>query len=155
MHKYKIVNISKMPKFQREAAEWFHAKWKVPVDLYQKSITESLKLEKIIPSWYLCIVEDKIIGGAGVIENDFHNRKDLAPNVCALYIEENYRCQGIAGKLLSFICEDMKSKGINSLYLLTNHTNFYERYDWKFLCMVQSDDGEMLRMYIYDNNKNS
>ena len=41
-------------------------------------------------------------GGAGVIENDFHDRKDLTPNVCAVYVEEHCRCQGIAGKLLEF-----------------------------------------------------
>ena len=29
--------------------------------------------------WYLCLDDDKIIGGLGVIENDFHDRKDLTP----------------------------------------------------------------------------
>ena len=29
----------------------------------------------------------------GVIENDFHDRKDLTPNVCAVYTEEDCRCQ--------------------------------------------------------------
>ena len=45
-----------------------------------------------------------------VIENDFHNRKDLTPNVCAVYVEENYRCQRIAGKLLEYVCEDCHNK---------------------------------------------
>ena len=35
------------------------------------------------------------IGGMGVIENDFHDRKDLMPNVCAVYTEEAYRGRGI------------------------------------------------------------
>ena len=43
----------------------------------------------------------------GVIENDFHDRKDLAPNVCAVYVEQEYRRRGIAGKLLNDVCEDM------------------------------------------------
>ena len=34
--------------------------------------------------WYLCIDGDRSIGGLGVIENDFHDRIDLAPNVCAV-----------------------------------------------------------------------
>jgi hypothetical protein len=37
--------------------------------------------------WYLCMDEDNIIGGMGVIENDFHDRKDLSPNVCAVYTD--------------------------------------------------------------------
>ena len=33
---------------------------------------------------------------------------------------------------------------------LSNETDFYERYGWKFLCMVQgNDEPEMTRMYIH------
>ena len=45
---------------------------------------------------------------------------------------------------------DMKEKGISPLYLVTDHTGFYERYGWEFLCMVQGDgEPEMTRMYIH------
>ena len=94
--------------------------------------------------------DGKIIGGLGVIENDFHDRKDLSPNVCAVYTEEAYRGNGIAGHLLNMVVEDLKSKGITPLYLITDHTGFYEQYGWEFLCMVQGDGEEkMTRMYIY------
>lgn len=57
--------------------------------------------------------------------------------------------RGIAGKMLNFVCEDMKRKGVDTLYFLTDHTSFYERYGWEFLCMVQRDgEDEMSRMYI-------
>ena len=74
-----------------------------------------------------------IVGGLGAIENDFHDRKDLSPNVCAVYTEEGYRGQGIAGRLLDIAVEDMRSKGISPLYLITDHVGFYERYGWEFL----------------------
>ena len=82
---------------------------------------------------------------------NWENRKDLTPNVCAVYVEENYRCQGIAGKLLEYVCEDMRSFGLETLYLITDHTGFYERYGWKFLCMAQGDgEVDLSRMYVYD-----
>jgi N-acetylglutamate synthase-like GNAT family acetyltransferase len=94
--------------------------------------------------------DDNIIGGMGVIENDFHDRKDLSPNVCAVYTEDAYRCKGIAGRLLDMVVNDMRSKGITPLYLVTDHTGFYERYGWEFLCMVQGDgEPDMTRMYIH------
>lgn len=100
--------------------------------------------------WYLCLDNEKIIGGMGVIENDFHDRKDLAPNVCAVYTEAIYRGKGIAGNLLNIVVKDMKSKGITPIYLITDHTSFYEQYGWKFLCMVQGEgEEEMTRMYIH------
>ncbi|HQK72241.1 MAG TPA: GNAT family N-acetyltransferase, partial [Clostridiales bacterium] len=74
----------------------------------------------------------------------------LTPNVCAVYVEEAYRRRGLAGQMLNFACADMKAKGIATLYLLTNHTTFYEKYGWEFLCMVRGD-GEpgLSRMYIH------
>ena len=50
----------------------------------------------------------------------------------------------------TFAVEDMRSKGISPVYLVTDHTNFYERYGWEFFCMVQGD-GEpgMTRMYVH------
>ena len=106
---------------------------------------------RMCPQWYVAVENGQIIGGIGVIENDFHNRKDLTPNVCAVYVEENYRCQRIAGKLLEYVCEDMRSFGLETLYLITDHTGFYERYGWKFLCMAQGDgEVDLSRMYVYD-----
>ena len=99
--------------------------------------------------WYLCLDGEKIVGGMGVIENDFHERKDLSPNVCAVYTESDHRKQGIAGKLLDMTVEDMRSKGVTPLYLVTDHTGFYERYGWEFLCMVQGSDPEPTRMYVH------
>ena len=93
---------------------------------------------------------NEIIAGVGVKENDFHERKDLTPNVCALYVEEKYRCRGIAGKLLKLVRDDMENKGISPLYLITEHTSFYERYGWEFLCMVKEEDSDnMIRMYVH------
>ena len=85
-----------------------------------------------------------------MIENDFHDRKDLATNVCAVYVEEPYRRRGIAGNMLAYVCGDMKARGISTLYLITDHDTFYERYGWKFYCMAQGDGEEkMSRMYIH------
>lgn len=48
-------------------------------------------------------------------------------------------------------CEDMRSFGLETLYLITDHTGFYERYGWKFLCMAQGDgEVDLSRMYVYD-----
>ena len=78
-----------------------------------------------------------------------HCRKDLTPNVCAVYVDEEFRNQGIAGFLLQYVCDDMSTMGIDTLYLLTDHTGFYERYGWEFLCMVRGSDEEPSRMYVH------
>lgn len=146
---YTYLSLRRLPAYAEAAAAWFHAHWGVPQEAYLQCINAYLRHETEY-GWYLCLDGTRIIGGLGVIENDFHLRKDLSPNVCAVYTEEAYRRQGIAGKLLALVVADMKSKGISPLYLVTDHTDFYERYGWDFLCMVQEQDAPtMMRMYIH------
>lgn len=145
-----IIKLSERPSLLSSAAEWFHAKWGIPLEAYRESMAESLTGGGPWPRWYVALDGEAIIGGLGVIENDFHDRTDLRPNVCAVYVEEPYRCRGIAGALLDFVCRDMARAGVRTLYLLTDHTSFYERYGWEFLCMVQGDGDERpSRMYVH------
>ena len=149
-----FIKIREHPEMADRAAGWFHEKWGVPREEYANSMQECIEQRGAVPQWYLMLEEGQILGGLGVIENDFHNRKDLAPNVCAVYVEEAYRCRGIAGEMLKQVCEDMERQGIDTLYLITDHTGFYERYGWRFLCMVQGEgEEEPIRMYIHDNRK--
>ena len=149
MNTYKYINLRQNPQLKEPAAVWFHSKWGVPQEAYEECMAAYLNRETEY-GWYLCLDGDNIVGGLGVIENDFHNRKDLAPNVCAVYTEKEYRCKGIAGHLLDMVVEDMKSKGITPIYLITDHTSFYERYGWEFLCMVQEEEhSDMIRMYVH------
>ena len=143
------INLRNKPELKESAADWFHDKWGVPKEAYLECMNAYLSGETEL-GWYLCLDEERIVGGMGVIENDFHDRKDLTPNVCAVYTEEAYRNQGIAGKLLNMTVDDLRSKGITPVYLVTDHIGFYERYGWEFLCMVQGDgETDLTRMYIH------
>ncbi len=146
---YKYIVLNEMPSIKEQAAEWFHSKWSVPKEAYLECMDAFLNGETEY-GWYLCLTGERIVAGMGVIENDFHDRDDLTPNICAVYTEQEHRGRGIAGRLLIMTVEDCRQKGISPVYLLTDHTGFYERYGWEFLCMVQGDDEpEMSRMYIH------
>ncbi len=147
---YEYIRLCDRPELLHRAAAWFHEKWGVPLEAYEESMADCLKGGEPVPQWYLALDGSRIVGGMGVIENDFHDRKDLSPNVCAVYTEADCRCRGIAGALLELVCRDMQERGVDTLYLLTDYSAFYERYGWRFLCMVQGDgESEMSRMYIH------
>ena len=149
MNEYRIITLREREDLKDVAAEWFHSKWGFSKEAYLECMNAYLNKETEY-GWYLCLDGEKIISGMGVIENDFHDRKDLTPNVCAVYTEPEYRCQGIAGRVLDYVVEDCRKRDISPLYLITDHIGFYERYGWEFLCMVQGDDEpEMTRMYIH------
>ena len=149
MANYQYINLREQPQQMEAAAQWFHSKWHVPTQAYLDCMKAYLDKETDY-GWFLCMDGERIVGGLGVIENDFHDRKDLTPNICAVYTEEADRCRGIAGQLLHMAVEDLRSKGVSPVYLVTDHTGFYERYGWTFLCMVQGDgEPDMTRMYIH------
>ena len=149
MSELQYKTLREIPGRKDDAAQWFHEKWGVPKEAYLECMDAYLNGETEY-GWYVCLDGDTIVGGVGVIENDFHDRKDLTPNVCAVYTEESYRGRGIAGRLLDLVVEDQRAHGISPVYLVTDHTGFYERYGWEFHCMAQGDDEpEMTRLYIH------
>ena len=149
MTQYRYITLRQQPELKDMAADWFNSKWGVPREAYLECMDAYLSGETEL-GWYLCLRGEQIVGGLGAIENDFHDRKDLTPNICAVYTEESHRCQGIAGNLLNMAVEDLRQKGISPAYLVTDHIGFYERYGWEFLCMVQGDgEPDMTRMYIH------
>ena len=149
MNDLHYIALRETSELMSTAAEWFHSKWGVPKEAYLACMEAYLNRETEL-GWFLCLDAGQIVGGLGVIENDFHDRPDLTPNVCAVYTEESHRCRGIAGQLLNMAVEDLRGKGISPAYLVTDHIGFYERYGWEFLCMVQGDgEPDMTRMYIH------
>ena len=143
------ITLRERPELEKTAANWFHTKWGVPESAYLECMDAYLSGGTEY-GWYLALDGDTIVGGLGVIENDVHDRKDLYPNVCAVYTEEEYRKQGIAGVLLNMAVEDLRTHGVSPVYLVTDHTGFYERYGWEFFCMVQGDgEPDLTRMYIH------
>ena len=96
---YQLMYIDEAPEWLERAATWFHQKWGIPLEAYRESMEESLRTEQY-PRWLVAVRGERIIGGLGVIQNDFHARRDLFPNVCAVYVEEDCRGRGLAGVLL-------------------------------------------------------
>lgn len=96
MENYSYIKLRERPELKQIAADWFHSKWGVPTKAYLECMNAYLSAETEY-GWYLCMEDDRIIGGMGVIENDFHDRKDLTPNVCAVYTEKTIAAKGLQG----------------------------------------------------------
>ncbi|MBR0207832.1 MAG: GNAT family N-acetyltransferase [Oscillospiraceae bacterium] len=149
MSELAYVTLRERPELKGNAAAWFSGKWGVPEEAYLECMDAYLAAETEY-GWYLCLDGEEIVGGMGVIDNDFHDRKDLFPNVCAVYTEEAYRGRGVAGRLLDLTVEDLRAHGVSPVYLVTDHTGFYERCGWEFFCFAQGDgEDHPTRLYIH------
>lgn len=63
-------------------------------------------------------------------------------------MEKTRRKQNIAKHILDFIRKDVVGMGYKELYLVTDHTGFYEKCGWEFLAIVRESSGSLTRMYI-------
>ncbi len=145
--KYKLILLRDNKAFTERAAQWFHEKWGVPIEAYLESIEECQRKQTSFVQWYVLLDGERIIAGMGVIENDFHDRKDLSPNICAVFTEDEYRGQGLAKYLLDYICADLSRLGYDTAYLLTSHTEFYEKCGFHYFCDAKEDCGDTARIY--------
>ena len=143
-----ILSLREHPEWTEPAASWFHRQWSVPETAYRESIARCQAEPGGVVQWYLIPGgAGRIAAGLGCIENDFHPRQDLSPNLCALYVAPDWRGRGLARALLEHACRDLAARGVSDLYLLTDHTAFYERCGWSYLCPVTDNAGDSLRVY--------
>lgn len=142
-----ILNLNNIKELIPQAAKWFHSKWGVLEEAYLESMENAKITQTGVPAWYVVLDKGEIVAGFGIIENDFHKRPDLTPNVCAVFVEEPYRGKGLARKMLTHACRELAEHGVKDAYLITTHTEFYEHCGWDFYGMIEEDEGDMVRMY--------
>jgi GNAT superfamily N-acetyltransferase len=143
----RIVCIRDFPDLLERAVDYFSERWKIDKLTYYISIKDNIYTEKAYPRWYLMLCEEEIVGGYGMIENDFMKRTDLYPWLCALYIEPHLRGKGLGGKLLEHSIFEGVKHGFEKIYLNTDHIGYYEKYGWLYIGDSEHLSGDMVRVY--------
>ncbi|HAA14049.1 MAG TPA: GNAT family N-acetyltransferase [Cytophagales bacterium] len=129
-----ILSVREYPEMVDLAIRYFQQSWPGtwPI-IYEDCIRHAVTSRQPLPQWYLLQQDGEIIGGAGLITNDFISRMDLYPWLCALFVDEAHRRNGYANLLMQRVQEDTKAAGFDRLYLSTEHVGYYERYGWEYL----------------------
>lgn len=147
-----IISVKERPEYKDKAIQYFQSKWasKESLMVYEDCITHCITTKNPLPQWYLLMDNERIIGCAGLITNDFISRMDLYPWVCALYIEEAYRGHAYGLTLLDKAKEDARQGSFSSLYLCTGHIGYYEKYGFTYIGEGYHPWGESSRIYAVD-----
>jgi SAM-dependent methyltransferase len=146
----RIVNVRDCPEWIESAADYFSTRWNIERQLYHDSMNESVTTVESVPRWYLLLRGEEIIGGFGLIDNDFMVRTDLCPWLCALYIEPSMRGQQLGAKLLAHSRREAAKLGFDKVFLNTDHVGYYEKYDWQYIGDFPHQNGVDTRVYEAD-----
>ena len=95
-----IADVRDYPDQTSVYIRYFQKYWASPDSMmvYDDCIRHAARTDQKLPHWYLLMdsdvfSEERIIGCAGMIPNDFISRCDLYPWLCALLIEPDSRGQ--------------------------------------------------------------
>ncbi len=142
-----IRSLRENPSALERVIGWFSGHWGNEA-VYRDCMTACLSSDSPLPQWYW--LEDDagtVVGGAGLITNDFNARMDLWPWLCALYIEEAYRGRALGARLLDHAKREAVRLGFSDLYLATDHVGYYEKYGFVYIGETGDPFGGSSRIY--------
>jgi len=130
-----IYALKQKPIYLSQVAKWLYLEWGINTPgnsiIAVKEKLKTFKNIDRIPINYIALKEDNLVGTFNLMLSDPPKRRDLSPWFGSLYVEPNYRNQGIGTFLLKFAVSRAKELGIQKLYLCT-HTqqNMYTKSGW-------------------------
>lgn len=128
-----VISLRKKPEQLDRFLDFFVRHWHNEA-VYRDCLTACLHSDSPLPQWYLLTNQaDDIIGGAGLIPNDFISRMDLTPWLCALFVEEFYRGNAFGRRLIEHVKTETARLGYERLYLCTGHVGYYEQYGFEYI----------------------
>jgi PncC family amidohydrolase len=147
----RIISVRENPEFLEDIIKYFQKNWASEASrpVYDDCIKSCINNENPIPQWYVLEKDNEFIGCAGLITNDFISRMDLYPWLCALFIEKEHRGNNYAQLLIDRIKIDTYKSGFPSLYLCTDHNNYYEKFGFNHIGTGYHPWGENSKIYEY------
>ena len=144
-----VISLREHPEYRQAAIRFFQTRWATEqsMPVYENCIRYALQTDSPLPQWYLLEDGDDLIGGCGLLPNDFISRMDLWPWICALWIDETRRGQGLGALLLERAKADARGLGYRAVYLCTDHIGYYEHYGFRHIGTGFHPWGESSRIY--------
>ena len=150
----KIALITKENNLLEEGITYIWKQWgnESNFNFYKDCIENSMSDNASLPKFYLMLDRDKIIGCYALLTNDIISRQDLMPWFACLFVDENYRNQGLAEALLKHGLHESQKRGFTTVYLSTDLNDFYEKKGWNYESKGYGVSGDEIKIYSKEIN---
>ncbi len=133
--------------------KWNYNWWGKPngksIEEVRCTLEHSLNKERF-PQTYIAVSDGVPVGMYQLsMCDDLATRPDIYPWLINVYVDENYRGEGICRLLMNTVKENAKSAGLTELYLYTHHLGLYEKFGWEFVEEVKTfkEESPIERLY--------
>ncbi len=127
---YKQINLDRL-------CEWNYNWWGVEEEKSKEYVEHFLKYSFHKDKLPLTIVvfneQNEEVAMCQITMHDLDVRPDIYPYLANLYVQEDYRGNGIVKLLIDRALSEAKRLGLSELFLYTKHVGLYEKYGWEFI----------------------
>lgn len=96
------------------------------------------------------LLEIKLFGMYQFTYEDLFVRPDIYPWLANVYVDEQYRGNGICRKMLESVKENAKQNTeFNELWLYTRHIDLYDKFGWEYVCNIDTCIEEQRSQRLY------
>jgi len=107
--------------------------------------------EDKVPQTYIAIKDDVVVGNYCILMgDDISVRPNYYPWLANVYVDPDFRGQGICNVLMEDAVKRFKELGVKRAYLHTRHHDLYEKYGWTLLEEVETFAKKIKRIYYID-----
>ncbi|WP_413374582.1 GNAT family N-acetyltransferase [Alkalihalobacillus sp. 1P02AB] len=144
-----IIKVQKEHPLFKQAVEAFWNIWgeEKNYPFYFDCMENASNAKDDIPSFYIALDTDKIIGTFAVIRNDLNSRQDLFPWLACLYVDEAYRGKRLGYTMLEHAVKVATELGHEALYLTSDLVGYYEKDGWEEIGLAYGVSGGSIKVY--------
>lgn len=151
--KISIKNLALNQEYVEKVANWvFHEFGKNETGRTLEVVVEKLKSRYLdrVPFSLIAMVNNKCVGICSVFESDL-NMPERTPWLAGLYVENEFRCKGVAKLLIDEILAVCKKMGYTKVFLRTETaSNYYRTRGWTYIEDTVDEYGEKTSVFIWE-----
>ena len=144
-----IYSLKDKAELFEKAVQLFWNQWGTQNNFkfYHDCMLHSLKPDIDLPSFYVAVEDESIIGTYALLRNDLISRQDIFPWLACLYVSPERRGREIGSLLLRHALQETEKRGHRKLYLCTDLTGYYEKYGWSHIANAYLFTGDETKVY--------
>tara|TARA_B100001109_G_scaffold255890_1_gene262325 strand:+ start:37273 stop:37749 length:477 start_codon:yes stop_codon:yes gene_type:complete len=130
-----IINLKERPDVCQQLAHWHYQEWHAlyPQDSAESFLQDLKKSlgDRDIPSTWIMVEGDQLLGSCSLIEDDMDSRQELTPWLANVFIHPQHRGRGLGSQLVRAVMDKARQAGVSRCYLFTeDQSALYRKLGW-------------------------